>query len=184
MEEFKVNSTYKQPTGTNGLDRWRGVQPLQGWGSSVLQSIFLNGTIDTPTVTTPTVTTPTVTPPTDTPSQSKTEPFFIIGASVGGFIGLILTGAFIYWCFWVYVPMRQKREGTQRRNGGISSGSVPASIAGQSGWSKPELEAGTDSGSSTRPPTRPPIIYELDHSIQDSPSPGTKIQDPNGIVVK
>jgi len=176
MEEFKVNSTYKQPTGTNGLDRWRGAQPRHGWRNPELSSFFswdpVTSTVTPSTVTSPTVTPPTVTPPTDTPSQSKTEPPLIIGASVGGFIGLILTGAFIYWCFWVYVPMRQKREETQGHTGGVSSGSVPASIVGQSRQSEHELDAG---GGSIRSPTIP----GLDHSLQHSPNSEIEFQDPD-----
>jgi len=151
-EEFKANSTYKQPTGTNGLDRWRGVQPLHGWRDSGLRYLL------DPPVTAITTVTSTV-----TSYAPKTEPSHIIGASVGGSIGLILTGAFIYWFFWVYVPRRPEQETTQERNGSVSSESVPISSAGRGEY---ELYVAANSGSSTRPPMQKDksIILELDHS--------------------
>jgi len=160
-EEFKANSTYKQPTGTNGLDRWREIQPLHGWRYPELRSLLSPGaTVIVTTTVTSTVTSYT----------SKTER--IIGASVGGFIGLILTGVFIYWFFWVYLPMRPERETTQ---GDTRSQSVPIPSVGRGAH---ELGVGANSGSSTGPPMQKDksIILELD----DSPAPG-KSQTGSGL---
>jgi len=70
-----------------------------------------------------------------------------------------------------------KREKNERRTGSVFSGSVmSASMAGQPGWGKHELDVGTDSGS-TRPPIQRAglIIPESDHS---SSSPGVEARHP------